>query len=49
MTPEDKLDHAIAKIYELRGICFDILKELKELNSHRTTTPRLGEQDPEKK
>jgi hypothetical protein len=49
MTPEQKMDFAMNKIYEVRGLCYDILKELKELNSHRTTMPRLGEQDPEKK
>ena len=48
MTIEQNLEKAMTGIYEVRSLCYDILKELKALKSRQTTTPRLGEQDPNK-
>ncbi len=49
MTIEQNLEKAMTSIYEVRSLCLDILKELKAMKAHQTTTPRLGEQDPEKR
>ena len=43
------LDKAIEAIYEVRKDCLDILKELKEIKAHQTTSAGLGEQDPKKR
>jgi hypothetical protein len=43
------LDAALESLYNIRKECLGIIRELKAIQSHQIPTPRLGEQEPDKK